>query len=245
MKTTVEVCAGSVSDCLAAQKGNADRIELNNAVHMGGLTPSLATLIQAKKKINLPIITMVRPRGGGFCYNEIERETMFSDAKLLLENGADGLAFGFLTQDNKIDKENTEAFSNLCHAYGAEAVFHRAFDQTPDPFEAIETLIEVKVDRVLTSGQKGKAEEATALLYELNKRYQDKIEFCLGSGINENNVLEIVEETGVKQVHASFKTWQKDPTTSSEYVDYRYSDQGDYEVSDYEKVQKVVTLLNE
>ena len=245
MRTIVEVCANSVQDCIAAEQAGADRIELNNAVHMGGLTPSVATLILAKKETKLPIIAMVRPRAAGFHYNEIEIETMFLDAEYLLKHGADGLAFGFLTKDSKVDYSLTKRFVDLCHEYQAEAVFHRAFDQTVDPFEATETLIELKVDRILTSGQRSKAIEGLVVLNELNARYHDKMEFCLGSGINDENVRELVENTQVNQVHASFKDWKDDPTTTSEFVDYSYHDNGDYEISSFEKISKVVSLLNE
>ena len=245
MRTIVEVCANSVEDCIAAKKAGADRIELNNAVHMGGLTPSLATLILAKKETDLPIIAMVRPRAGGFHYNDIEIETMFLDAKYLLENGADGLAFGFLTEDAKVDYELTKRFVDLCHQYQAEAVFHRAFDQTVDPFKAIETLIDLKVDRILTSGQRSTAIEGVELLYELNSRYQKDIELCLGSGINDSNVKELVNKTQVNQVHASFKDWKNDPTTRSKFVDYSYHKDGDYEISSFDKISKVVSILNE
>lgn len=245
MKPIVEVCAGSLQDCLAAEKAKADRIELNNAVHMGGLTPSIATLILAKEQVKLPIITMVRPRGGGFHYNQEELATMRLDAKYLLENGADGLAFGFLRANNTIDESLTKEFTDLCHQYGAEAVFHRAFDQTNDPKAALETLISLKVDRILTSGQKDKAIEAISLLKDLNIQSNGRIEICLGSGINSENVLELINETNINQVHASFKEWEKDPTTTTQFVDYRYSVHGDYEVSSSSKISQVVKLINE
>ena len=92
-KITFEVCAGSYQDCLAAEKGGADRVELNSALSVGGLTPSLISLMRAKKETSLRIVCMVRPRAGGFCYDETEAQLMLEEAELLLEHGADGIAF--------------------------------------------------------------------------------------------------------------------------------------------------------
>lgn len=163
-KITFEVCAGSYQDCLAAEKGGADRVELNSALSVGGLTPSLISLMRAKKETSLKIVCMVRPRAGGFCYDETEAQLMLEEAELLLEHGADGIAFGFLKADRTVDAEKTKKMVELIHVKGGEAVFHRAFDVTPEPAKAIETMIDCGVDRLLTSGQQAKASEGATLL---------------------------------------------------------------------------------
>lgn len=236
MSVIVEVCAGSVEDCITASRAGADRIELNNALHMGGLTPSYATLTLAKAKTNIPIVSMVRPRGAGFHYNDIEVETMFVDAKNLLELGSDGLAFGFLDADSKIHKDLTLKMVGLCHSKNAEAVFHRAFDVVPDAYEAIETLIECGVNRILTSGLASTGIEGVEVLADLQTKYGDKIELLVGSGVNESNVKEIIDRTNIKQVHGSFKGWSVDLSTESATVSYRYSDVGDYDGVDADKL---------
>ena len=170
MKYTLEICAGSYYDALEACKGQADRIELNSALHLGGLTPSLASLILTKTSTDLKVICMVRPRGGGFCYGEADTQTMYADAKLLLENGADGIAFGFLNEDYTIDIPKTEHMVSIIKQYNKEAVFHRAFDCTDDPYSSIETLIKLKIDRVLTSGQRNKAMEGKELIKDLQSK---------------------------------------------------------------------------
>ena len=152
MERIIEICAGSYQDCIAAYKGKAKRVELNSALSVGGLTPSVASLVRVKKETDLSVICMVRPRAAGFCYEKEDVDIIFEDAKILLENGADGISFGFLRNDGSIHKEYTKEMVDLVHSYQKEAVFHRAFDVTPDAFEAIETLIELGVDRVLTSG---------------------------------------------------------------------------------------------
>ena len=169
--TIVEVCAGSIEDCLIAQKEGAHRIELNSALFLGGLTPSLGTLKTViEKGVTLPIICMVRPRGAGFCYTQEEFESMMLDAKLLLEAGASGLAFGFLKEDKTIDWNRTKQMIALCQQFHAESVFHKAFDIVPDVYEAIEGLIQLGCTRILTGGQQAKIEEGIPLLKKLQEK---------------------------------------------------------------------------
>ena len=245
-KITFEVCAGSYQDCLAAEKGGADRVELNSALSVGGLTPSLINLIRAKRETSLKIVCMIRPRAGGFCYDEIEAQVMLEEAKLLLEHEADGIAFGFLKADRTVDAEKTKQMVDLIHSKGGEAVFHRAFDVTPDPVEAIKTLIDCGVDRLLTSGQQAKALEGAALLAELQDKYGDQIELLAGSGVNDGNVRELIEKTGIHQVHSSCKAYCMDPTTEAGSVSYTYlpdPHQMDYECVDEEKVRVLAALI--
>lgn len=245
-KITFEVCAGSYQDCLAAEKGGADRVELNSALSVGGLTPSLISLMRAKKETSLKIVCMVRPRAGGFCYDETEAQLMLEEAELLLEHGADGIAFGFLKADRTVDAEKTKKMVELIHAKGGEAVFHRAFDVTPEPAKAIETLIDCGVDRLLTSGQQAKASEGATLLAELQNKYGDKIELLAGSGVNDGNVRELMEKTDIHQVHSSCKSYRMDPTTEAGSVSYAYlSDphQMEYECVDVELVKALAAQI--
>ena len=148
----IEICAGSIEDCATADLFPVDRIELNSAIELGGLTPSVGTLIHAKQVTKLPLCCMVRPRTAGFVYTQHQFESMLFDAELLLENGADGIVFGFLNEDTTIDVQRTKQMADLIKSYGKEVVFHKAFDKTPDKIKACETLIECGVDRILTSG---------------------------------------------------------------------------------------------
>ena len=108
MERIIEICAGSYQDCIAAYKGKAKRVELNSALSVGGLTPSVASLVRVKKETDLSVICMVRPRAAGFCYEKEDVDIIFEDAKILLENGADGISFGFLRNDGSIHKEYTK-----------------------------------------------------------------------------------------------------------------------------------------
>ena len=103
MDRVIEICCGSYYDALMAYKGGAKRIELNSALYLGGLTPTLASLIMTKENTDLKVICMVRPRSAGFCYLDEDYEVMLRDAELLLKNGADGIAFGFLDENSEIE----------------------------------------------------------------------------------------------------------------------------------------------
>lgn len=233
-----EVCCGSLEDCIVAYQNGADRIELNNALFLGGLTPSLGTFLKAKEIVDIPIVCMVRSRADGFCYNEQEFDTMLADAKIFLENGADGIVFGFLTEEFKINSEYVKKMVNLIHNYDKEAIFHMAIDCVNDTDEAINVLIEAKVDRILSKGKNITALEGKEMLKYMQENYGDKIEIIGGCGINSNNVKELLDFTGLKQVHGSCKSYKKDVTGKNGKVDYTYSDKG-YEVVNGDNVCKM------
>ena len=223
----LEVCCGSYEDAMSAYMAGATRIELNCALELGGLTPSLGSLELVKQFTELKSICMVRPRCGGFSYTMLEFEQMMKEARDLLEAGADGLAFGFLNPDRTIDMNRTSLLSYLCHDYGAEAVFHRAFDclgcETQDDFEkAIDSLVECGIDRILTSGMYPTAYEGIDNLKTIIEIAGDRIEILPGCGINSKNVAQIVEHTGANQVHASCKTYAIDKTTTNDKISYAY-----------------------
>ena len=245
MKKIVEICCGSYDDARAAFLGGAHRIELNQALFLGGLTPGIGSLILTKQHTSLEVISMVRPRGAGFCYTESEYNTMTEDCRLLLENGSDGIAFGFLTEDFTIDEERTRSFTDLIHSYGKTAVFHRAFDCTKDPFQAIELLIRLGVDRVLTSGLADKAVQGIDLLKKLQDLFGSRIEILAGSGINASNAKELMDKTGLTQVHSSCKAWAHDATTKGSFVSYAYCPQDElaYDIVSTDLVKKIVSAV--
>lgn len=208
-----EICCGSYEDALIAHEAHADRIELNCALEVGGLTPSLATLQLTKRNTTLRVIAMVRPRGAGFIYTPMEKAVMMQEAKQLLENGADGLAFGYLNNNLTIDAMATKNMVDLIHSYGKEAVFHKAFDQVKDPFAAIEVLIECGVDRVLTSGLQNTAIEGIELLAQLQQRYGSRIGFLAGGGVNDKNSEVLIKQAHITELHSSCKELIEDVST--------------------------------
>lgn len=222
-KRILEVCCGSLEDAKTAYQGGADRIELNSALYLGGLTPSMASLSLTKQECRIPVVVMVRPRGSGFCYSEDEYKTMWYDARLLMELGADGIAFGFLNGGQKLDADRTADFVELVHAYGKEAVFHRAFDCIDDWEEAAEQLIYTGVDRILTSGGRASAWDGRERLKKLHERFGNRISILPGSGIRSHNAKELMEYTGIGQIHSSCGGFKTDSTASAQAVSFSYT----------------------
>lgn len=246
MERMVEICCGSYYDAMQAYLGKAKRIELNSGLHLGGLTPSIGTLKLTKKNTDLKVICMVRTRGAGFHYLPEDFETMLEDCQALMENGADGIAFGCLKEDGNIDEEQTKQMIDIIKKYNGEVVFHRAFDCVSDPYSSIETLIALGVDRVLTSGLQAKAMDGKKLIKDLQEKYGDKIQILAGSGMNASNAKEMMEYAGIYQVHSSCKDWLNDPTTSGEFVSYSYAGsphENDYDVVSKELVEKLVNSI--
>ena len=210
----LEVCVASLDDVDAAERGGADRLELNAALGLGGLTPSLGALIEVKQTTRLPVVAMIRPRPGGFAYSPADLRVMERDADLCLQHDAEGLAFGFLKDDGRVDESRCRAFLSRIPT-GRESVFHRAFDVTPDPFEALETLIGLGLTRILTSGQEESAYAGAELIRRLINRAEGRIEILPAGGINRFTLRDVVERTRCDQVHGSLRTTLRDPSTSA------------------------------
>ncbi len=242
MKRFVEICCDSLEDALTAQRAGADRIELNNSMHLGGLTPSIGTIKSVVKNCHIPIVVMVRPRGAGFCYNDYEFRTILSDIETIVEYDIEGIAFGCLDKNGEIDRIKNKKIVDILHKHNKKAVFHRAFDCVKDPYKSMEILIELGIDRILTSGLKPKAVEAVDLLAKLQNKYGDKIEILVGSGVDPSNCKYLIDTTGIFQYHSSCKTWRNDPTTVSN-ISYAYADYPNEECYNVVRYEKVVELV--
>jgi copper homeostasis protein len=204
----LEVPVASAEDALTAQGGGADRLELNAALALGGLTPSLGTLLEVRASVALPVLVMVRPRLGGFAYSEADFKVMQRDTDLALQHGADGVVFGVLTAEGRVDGERCRCLVRQVGDRGA--VFHRAFDVTPDPLAALEELIGLGFRRVMTSGQQETAYDGAGLIAELITRAAGRIEILPAGGINRFTVADVLARTGCGQVHASLRARQED-----------------------------------
>ena len=200
-KILVEVCCGSADDVIEAKKAGADRVELNSDLFHGGLTPTVGSLLVAKRETGMKIMTMIRPREGGFCYTEAEFAVAIEDAKQLLANGSDGLVFGFLHTDGTIDVKRTAILAKLAYSAGKEAVFHRAIDVVPDWKQALNLLIDLNITRVLTSGQEADVSNGTETVREMIRYAAGRIQILPGAGITARNYQRIVAETGTDQIH--------------------------------------------
>ncbi len=198
----VEACIESVAAAVEATAGGADRLELNYALALDGLTPSPGLFQQVRAATTLPIVVMIRPRPYGFVYNVPEFATMLADIDAFVEAGADGFAIGILKADGTIDEPRLR--QAIAHMQDIPCVFHRAFDVTPDPYTALDTLIACGVQRVLTSGQAATAMEGSTVLQKLVARADGRIEILPGAGITPNNAGALLAATGCNQVHGSF-----------------------------------------
>jgi copper homeostasis protein len=241
----VEICCGSLDDALEAERGGADRVELCSALFLGGLTPSFGTIVEAKTRLKIPVVVMIRPRGGGFCYTQPEMAVMERDTMLACEQGADGIVFGILNADGTIDVERCRRIRKLIGH--RQAVFHRAFDVTPDAFRALDQLVEMGFTRILTSGQEDTVPEGVPLIKRLIEYAGDRIEVLPGGGIKLTSLRQVVEATGSKQVHlTAFKTQLDTSVRGRPFVTFGgalYPPEDQYQVADRSLVERVVSTL--
>ena len=202
MAIELEVCCGSAADAIAAWQGGAKRVELNSDLFHGGLTPTVGALRVVKQAApDLEVMCMVRPREGGFCYTDTEYAVMLADAEALLTAGADGIVFGFLHADGAVDAGRCQRMLALIG--GRQSVFHRAIDVTPDPLAALDTLIALGVDRVLTSGQRPTVPEGMETLKAMLAHAAGRIAILPGGGVTAENAAWVRRELGVETVHAA------------------------------------------
>lgn len=197
----LEVCIDSIHSALAAQEGGAARVELCDNLFDGGTTPSAGLIEVVRENIKIGLQVMIRPRGGDFLYSDLEFEIMKKDIEMAKKLRADGVVFGILKADGTIDKKRTDELVRL--ARPLNVTFHRAFDMTSDPMKAIEDLMDLNIDRLLTSGLEATAYEGAELISELVRKSGDKIIIMPGSGITDRNISKIRKITGAKEFHVS------------------------------------------
>ena len=198
----VEVCANGVESCIAAQEGGADRVELCAGIPEGGTTPSYGEIKVARRVLTTTRLhVIIRPRGGDFLYSDLELERMAADIAVCRELGVDGVVFGCLNADGTIDVEKNRYLMECSH--GMSVTMHRAFDRAVNPEQALEDVIAIGFDRILTSGQQPKAIQGAELLAQLNRQAAGRIILMAGSGVTEQNIRELCEKTGLHEFHFS------------------------------------------
>jgi copper homeostasis protein len=200
-RITTEIVVYNIVSALKAQEGRADRIELCDNPGEGGTTPSIGTIESVRQHVSLDVYVMIRPRGGDFHYSSYEYWAMKRDIHHCQKVSVDGIVFGILTPDGRIDKKRCQEI--IDRARPLKITCHRAFDMTRDPFEALEDCIEVGFDRILTAGQQAQAVKGAKLIGDLVQRSNGRIAIMAGSGVNEDTVSEIVKQSGVKEIHFS------------------------------------------
>ena len=206
-----EICVDSVAGVRAATAAGADRVELCADLFEGGITPSLGMIRRARTVAGIGLHVIIRPRGGDFVFDDDETAAMLDDVAAARAEGADGVVVGALLPDGRIDETRTRA---LMAAAGPLAVtFHRAFDMTPDPVAALETLVGLGIERVLTSGQDATALEGLPLIADLVRRAGNRIVVMPGGGITERNIARIVEGARPKEIHVGALRAIESPAT--------------------------------
>ncbi len=197
----LEICCDSVQSAIAAEKGGASRIELCGNLMEGGTTPSSGLLGLVRDRLRIPIHVMIRPRGGDFCYHDLEIEVMRRDIQMAKALGAEGIVLGLLRPEGSIDQLPAQELIAL--ARPLKITWHRAFDMTVDPFAALEDLISLGVDILLTSGQQKAAVLGKDLIAKLHRQSVGRISLMPGGGVNADNILDLALTTGCRQFHSS------------------------------------------
>lgn len=239
----VEVCANSVQSSIAAQKGGAVRVELCANLMDGGTTPPKSQIDLTRDNICIDLNVIIRPRGGDFFYDELDFETMKQDIILCGEIGCDGVVFGILNSDGSVDIDRNKALVDLAKHYNLSVTFHRAFDRVNNLEKALSDVISIGCDRILTSGGRSSAMEGRFELKKLVELAQDKIAIMAGAGVNETNVLDLVQTTGVREVHGTFQSLFRGNMV---YKNPFFVDESEYTflLSDEKRIHNIVTLVN-
>jgi copper homeostasis protein len=204
MNFIIEIATSDFASSYAAARGGADRIELCGNLAEGGTTQSEATIRYCREKLDVQLFPIIRPRGGDFLYSPDEYTIMKNDLNLCKQLNCDGVVIGLLNADGSVDVERTARLIEF--AYPMEITFHRAFDRCSNPMEAMEQLISIGCNRILTSGQKLTAMDGIDLIQQFIKTANERIIIMPGSGVRKENIGDIVNRTGAIELHSSLRT---------------------------------------
>lgn len=247
MRVLLEACVDSVESALAAQSGGADRVELCEDLLEGGTTPSAGMIEVCQERLHIPLHVLVRPRGADFVYSDVEIEVMQRDIALARRLGVAGVVLGALRPDGTIDTERTKALIGA--ARPLSITFHRAFDFTPDADDALDTLIRLGIERVLTSGQAPTAVKGMQTLTRLVSRAEGRIIVLAGGGLSEENITTVAEQTGVREVHVRATALLESPASFRPshltLLKQPLPNEFDRAVTDPERIRRISGLLEQ
>jgi len=205
----LEICVDSVESAIAAERGGAQRVELCSDLLEGGITPSAGLLALVRERIGIGVFVMIRPRGGDFCYTDLEIEVMQQDIERAREMGADGIILGVLDEHAQVDVVRTRQLVEV--AEPLPVTFHRAIDMTPDPCMALEEVVKTGAARVLTSGGAAKVTEGAAVVAGMVQAGRNRIAVMAGGGITAETIVRVAESTGASEFHASLRSARPSP----------------------------------
>ena len=235
---TLEICAFNLSSALIAQQSGADRIELCASPEEGGTTPSPGLIRTARELLRIQLYPIIRPRGGDFLYSEEEYLTMLRDIDYCKQIGCNGVVIGLLTKDGSIDKERSARLVEAAYPMGV--TFHRAFDWASNPYEALEDIIGIGCERILTSGQRPTAMEGADLIDQLVRAADERIVIMPGSGVRASNVIALAETTGASEFHTSARLKQ---ASAMDYVNAGMKEEQSFTEASEEEIKKIKEAL--
>lgn len=238
----VEICANSYESALAAQEGGAARIELCQELSLGGITPGYGLLTKVVEELNIPVYVLIRPRSGDFTYTDDEFDVMLRDIAKAREIGVSGIVSGVLSKGGTIDLERTRLLIEA--SGGLPFTFHRAFDWTSNPVEAMEALISLGASRILSSGQAERALAGLDVLQKLLSKAQNRITILPGGGLSLNNVL-VFKKAGFKEVHGSLSKTIKGQTHELAMSDHPLINSGSRPASDAASIKALIHKIED
>jgi len=244
----LEVCANSLTSALAAQAGGAYRVELCSNLNEGGTTPSYGEILFARKLLQIKLYVLIRSRGGDFLFSDLEFNIMAADVRYCVEAGCDGIVIGILNAEGSVDKARCKELIALARQWGLGVTFNRAFDMCANLFEALEDIIEIGCERILTSGGKSTAMEGSSVINQLTEQAAGRIMIMPGSGITADNAADLVNFTGAAEIHSSAR--KRVPSKMRYKNDHilmgdSFSDEYSFDVTEKEIVQNILKAINE
>ena len=231
----LEVCAFNIQSCIIAEKAGAKRVELCDNPVEGGTSPSYGTIKKVREKISILLYPILRPRSGNYYYDDNEFDILKEDIRICKELGCDGISIGIQTINGEIDVEKFKRIVEWAYPMGVTC--NRAFDATPDPFKALEDIINAGCERVLTSGQASAAPDAGLLLGQLVKQANRRISIMPGAGVRSTNIKKLIQESGAYEYHTSARKIITDPML---YQNLNVTDKGDIYLADEEELRSII-----
>ncbi len=234
----LEVIGFNIASCLIARDNGADRIELCHNPAEGGTTPSYGFIHAARKALTIALYPIIRPRGGDFLYNEDEYAIMKKDVALCKETGCDGVVIGMLDKDGHVDKKRCARLVEIAYPLGVS--FHRAFDHTAEPFVALEDIIDIGCERILTSGLQPAAVDGIGVIRQLVNQANQRIIIMPGSGIRSSNLEMVAKQSTANEFHTSARTTIK---SMMHHVNQHMQDELQHVQCDGEEVKNMAEIL--
>ncbi len=240
----LEVCAFNIQSAIIAEQVGAVRAELCDNPIEGGTTPSYGAIYRTRKSISIQLYPIIRPRAGSYFYDDDEFAIMLKDIEMCKQLGCDGISVGVQRKDGTIDADRLKKIVALAYPMGVTC--NRAFDAVPDPYAALEAIIDAGCERILTSGLKSAAPDATAEIKELVDKAAGRIVIMPGAGINATNIEKMIRETGATEFHTSGRRKLRDAATAEHEVLYQNPailDIGNVYVSSADELSSIVQQL--